>query len=203
MGCRFPADPAYAPELARHGEAVGVDLARRGCTGRASVDFVAARRAAQPWDVRAIEVNLRKGGTTHPYTALRNLVPGRYDTEAGVWRADAGGNRGLPLHRLRRRSGLDRTSPRIGRRRRPRGSGSSSTSTRAPASSSTCSPASPSTAGSARPRSGARRRTPRSCSTPCSSPSPDGTAAGRPRRFRAPTPSAARPPRRPPGRWRG
>ncbi len=76
-----------------YGEAVGVDLARRGCAGRASVDFVAARRAAQPWDVRAIEVNLRKGGTTHPYTALRNLVPGRYDTEAGVWRADAGGNR--------------------------------------------------------------------------------------------------------------
>ena len=93
MGCRFPADPSYAPELARYGEAVGVDLARRGCAGRASVDFVAARRTGQPWDVRAIEVNLRKGGTTHPYTALRNLVPGRYDTEAGVWRADAGGTR--------------------------------------------------------------------------------------------------------------
>ena len=93
MGCRFPADPAYAPELAVHGEAVGLDLTRRGCTGRAGVDFVAARRGSQPWDVRAIEVNLRKGGTTHPYTALRNLVPGHYDTVAGVWRADAGGTR--------------------------------------------------------------------------------------------------------------
>ena len=70
-----------------------MDLTRRGCTGRTGVDFVAARRGLGPWDVRAIEVNLRKGGTTHPYTALRNLVPGHYDTVAGVWRADAGGTR--------------------------------------------------------------------------------------------------------------
>jgi hypothetical protein len=41
----------------------------------------------------ALEINLRKGGTTHPYACLRNLVPGRYDAEAGVWRADAGGTR--------------------------------------------------------------------------------------------------------------
>jgi hypothetical protein len=34
-----------------------------------------------------LEVNLRKGGTTHPYTVLRNLVPGRYDSEHGRWLA--------------------------------------------------------------------------------------------------------------------
>jgi hypothetical protein len=43
--------------------------------------------------VYAIEVNLRKGGTTHPYAALRNLVPGRYDTAAGRWIADDGTTR--------------------------------------------------------------------------------------------------------------
>jgi hypothetical protein len=42
--------------------------------------------------VKALEVNLRKGGTTHPYSALRSLVPGRYDTEAGTWLADADGS---------------------------------------------------------------------------------------------------------------
>lgn len=89
VGCRFPADPEYAPELARHGEAVGEELARRGCVGRAGVDFVAARSGPGPWEVRAVEVNLRKGGTTHPFSALRNLVPGRYDTAAGAWVADA------------------------------------------------------------------------------------------------------------------
>ena len=91
VGCRFPGDPAYAPELADHGEAVGLDLAARGCVGRASVDFVAARSGPRPWAVRALEVNLRKGGTTHPFAALRNLVPGHYETATGRWVADADG----------------------------------------------------------------------------------------------------------------
>ncbi|HYN66718.1 MAG TPA: peptide ligase PGM1-related protein, partial [Ornithinibacter sp.] len=92
LGCRFPADPSYAPELARYGEAVGRELAVRGCAGRAGVDFMAARTGDQPWSLSALEVNLRKGGTTHPFSALRSLVPGYYDTEAGVWLADADGS---------------------------------------------------------------------------------------------------------------
>ncbi|MEZ5166105.1 MAG: peptide ligase PGM1-related protein [Acidimicrobiales bacterium] len=39
-----------------------------------------------------MEVNLRKGGTTHPYAALRNLVPGGYDPAAGKWVANADGS---------------------------------------------------------------------------------------------------------------
>jgi hypothetical protein len=85
LGCRFPADPAYASELARHAAAIGRRLAAEGALGRFSVDFVAAREDDGPWRVYAIEVNLRKGGTTHPYAALRNLVPGRYDVDAGQW----------------------------------------------------------------------------------------------------------------------
>ena len=58
--------------------------------------YVGRRRRAQTggaWRLVALEINLRKGGTTHPYAVLRNLVPGRYDAGAGVWRADAGGTR--------------------------------------------------------------------------------------------------------------
>lgn len=84
-GCRFPADPAYAGELARHGQAIGELLARRGVLGRVSVDFAVAGDGAGRWQVFALEINLRKGGTTHPYTVLRNLVPGRYDAQAGRW----------------------------------------------------------------------------------------------------------------------
>ena len=93
MGCRFPADPAYAPRLAEHALAVGQHLARRGVVGRTSVDFAAARDAAGRWDGYALEVNLRKGGTTHPYAALRNLVPGRYDPERAKWVAADGSER--------------------------------------------------------------------------------------------------------------
>src|SRR6476469_3338569 len=89
-GCRFPADPAYAAVLARHAQAVGERLAHEGARGRLGVDFVAVRRRRQ-WDVYAIEVNLRRGGTTHPFTVLRSLVPGRYDVEAGAWVATADG----------------------------------------------------------------------------------------------------------------
>jgi hypothetical protein len=87
MGCRFPADADYAAQLARDGNAIGRLLAERGARGRASIDFVAASDAAGSgsWDLFALEVNLRKGGTTHPYAVLRNVVPGRYDAERGRW----------------------------------------------------------------------------------------------------------------------
>jgi hypothetical protein len=85
MGCRFPADAEYAPQLAKHGRAVGELLAQRGARGRAGIDFVAVRSPANTWDLYALEINLRKGGTTHPYAVLRNLVPGHYDAERGTW----------------------------------------------------------------------------------------------------------------------
>jgi hypothetical protein len=98
LGCTFPADPAYAPILAEHAAKVGAKLAAEGAIGRFAVDFVTASSdpldAAQPhWDVDAIEINLRKGGTTHPYSALRNLVPGRYDVASGKWIAEDGSTR--------------------------------------------------------------------------------------------------------------
>ena len=74
-GCRFPADPAYAARLGEHAVAVGRWLADRGARGRLGIDFLAVRHRGD-WDVRALEVNLRKGGTTHPFTALRHLAPG-------------------------------------------------------------------------------------------------------------------------------
>lgn len=93
MGCRFPADPSYAPRLAHFARMVGERLAAAGVVGRASIDFAAACDATGAWTVHALEVNLRKGGTTHPYAALRNLVPGRYDEDAGRWIADDGSER--------------------------------------------------------------------------------------------------------------
>jgi hypothetical protein len=84
LGCTFPAGAGYSAELGRYGRAAGQALARRGARGRFSVDFV-ARYADGRWDVQALEINLRKGGTTHPYAVLRNLVPGRYDVDLGRW----------------------------------------------------------------------------------------------------------------------
>ena len=93
LGCELPARPEYAAELARHARAVGVALAKAGVLGRVAVDFAACRDAEGRWHVFALEINLRKGGTSHPYAALRNLVPGRYDEDAARWTAEDGSMR--------------------------------------------------------------------------------------------------------------
>jgi hypothetical protein len=90
LGCRFPADPAYAPELGAHALAAAGVLAERGALGRLGIDFVASRVAGGEWSTYAIEVNLRKPGTTHPFSVLRNLAPGRYDHESGRYTDDRG-----------------------------------------------------------------------------------------------------------------
>ena len=90
-GCTFPANPEYSAGLAVHAEAVARRLADLGARGRLSVDFVAVKH--HRWRVMAIEVNLRKGGTTHPLTTLRHLVPGHYDQGRGTWVTEDGGCR--------------------------------------------------------------------------------------------------------------
>lgn len=92
-GCRFPAHSAYASRIAHYAGAVGGELARRGALGRFSIDFAAACDNAGRWQVYALENNLRKGGTTHTFTVLRNLVPGRYESESGRWVAEDGTSR--------------------------------------------------------------------------------------------------------------
>lgn len=92
VGCRFPADAAYAGTLARHARCIGTVLARLGVLGRVAVDFVAVRRRGA-WDVVALELNLRRGGTTHPYTVLRHMVPGSYDEATGQWIIEDGTTR--------------------------------------------------------------------------------------------------------------
>jgi len=91
-GCAFPADAAYAGQLAEHATRVAERLAEAGALGRLGVDFVAVRRRGS-WEVLALEINLRKGGTTHPFSALRHLAPGRYDPASGRYVLEDGSSR--------------------------------------------------------------------------------------------------------------
>jgi hypothetical protein len=93
MGCRFPASPAYARVLGAYGRAIGQVLSDRGAIGRFSADFAAARPNDGEWKVFGLEVNLRKGGTTHPFALLRHVAPGRYDAESGRWVVPDGSER--------------------------------------------------------------------------------------------------------------
>jgi hypothetical protein len=51
---------------------------------------VAVRRAGGVWDASAIEINLRKGGTTHPFLTLQFLTDGSYDEDRAVFTAPSG-----------------------------------------------------------------------------------------------------------------
>jgi hypothetical protein len=90
LGCRFPADPGYAAAITADAAKIGALLARRGVIGRFAVDFVVVREGDSGWIPYAIEVNLRKGGTTHPFLTLQFLTDGRYDARQAVFRAPSG-----------------------------------------------------------------------------------------------------------------
>ena len=83
LGCVFPADPAYAALIAEPAMVVGRHLAALGVIGRFAVDFVTVRDDDGGWTAYAIELNLRKGGTTHPFLTLQFLTGGVYDGPSG------------------------------------------------------------------------------------------------------------------------
>jgi hypothetical protein len=85
LGCRFPAAPQYARTITQHAEAIGRRLASEGALGRFAVDFVVVRNTAGGWTPYAIELNLRKGGTTHPFLTLQFLTDGRYDPATALF----------------------------------------------------------------------------------------------------------------------
>src|SRR5438874_391560 len=78
LGCVFPADRGYAALITREAAKVGRRLAKEGVIGRFALDFVVVRSNGK-WEPYAIEINLRKGGTTHPFLTLQFLTDGTYD----------------------------------------------------------------------------------------------------------------------------
>ena len=93
LGCVFPADSSYAAAITADAVKVGERLAREGVIGRFAMDFVAVKRPDGSWETYAIELNLRKGGTTHPFLTLQFLTDGAYDAEQAVFTAPSGGQK--------------------------------------------------------------------------------------------------------------
>jgi hypothetical protein len=83
LGAIFPADPAYSVTIMRDAVKVGERFAKEGIVGRFALDFVVVKNEAGEWDSYAIEVNLRKGGTTAPFLILQYLTDGQYNAETG------------------------------------------------------------------------------------------------------------------------
>jgi hypothetical protein len=90
LGCRFPADFGYARAITSEAAKIGERLARAGVLGRFAVDFVVVRDGDGTWTPYAIELNLRKGGTTHPFLTLQFLTDGEYDPASALFVAPSG-----------------------------------------------------------------------------------------------------------------
>ena len=93
LGCQFPANESYRLGLQELGLKVGKKLAEKGVLERFGVDFIVVQQPyadAGPWEFQAIEINLRKGGTTHPFMTLNLLTSGRYDRSTGLFYSQQG-----------------------------------------------------------------------------------------------------------------
>jgi hypothetical protein len=91
QGCRFPAAEPYRRLIQEAGRRVGKALATRGVVSRLGIDFFVGRRSGQTeWEVFALEINLRIGGTTHPFLALQFLTGGHLDAESGAFLSPGG-----------------------------------------------------------------------------------------------------------------
>ncbi len=84
IGAHFPASADYAVELGRMGKKVAEALRNKGVLGRFAVDFISVKNETG-WTHYPIEINLRKGGTTHPFLMLQFLTNGVYNEEEGLY----------------------------------------------------------------------------------------------------------------------
>lgn len=90
LGCKFPAAESYRLQLQELGLTIGKNLAAKGAIERFGVDFMAVLNADGKWDLHAIEINLRKGGTTHPFMTLKFLTNGYYQMADGLFYSQQG-----------------------------------------------------------------------------------------------------------------
>jgi len=91
LGCSFPAQDEYRRLVQDTGVKIGHVLAGYGVVSRFSVDFLVYRNHGEKeWRISALEINLRMGGTTHPYLALQFLTGGTLDPDTGLFLSPSG-----------------------------------------------------------------------------------------------------------------
>ena len=93
IGAVFPADKAYSVSLAQEGKKVAEALIAKGGLGRFAIDFLSIKQPDGAWRHYAIEINLRKGGTTHPFLMLQFLTNGSYNANTGKFLTASGNER--------------------------------------------------------------------------------------------------------------
>jgi hypothetical protein len=84
VGAQFPASDDYAIDIGRMGKKISDAMLGKGVLGRFAIDFISVKEK-EGWSHYPIEINLRKGGTTHPFLMLQFLTDGLYNAEDGKY----------------------------------------------------------------------------------------------------------------------
>lgn len=82
LGCRFPARVGYRAEISEAAIRIGKILASKGVVGSFGMDFLVTGSGGAP-EVYLSEINLRLGGTSHPFYMARFATGGTYDHSTG------------------------------------------------------------------------------------------------------------------------
>ena len=82
LGCRFPARREYRDLIRDYGMRIARCLAEDGVIGTFGIDFVVVPAAAG-YEAYLTEINLRVGGTTHPYVMAKGVTGAVYDQGRG------------------------------------------------------------------------------------------------------------------------
>ncbi|AQZ66754.1 hypothetical protein BKM31_39675 [[Actinomadura] parvosata subsp. kistnae] len=82
QGCTFPAAPEYRAEVGQSAARIADILAERGVIGLFGMDFFALKADAG-YAALLCEINLRIGGTTHPFGAALLTTGATYDPATG------------------------------------------------------------------------------------------------------------------------
>jgi PGM1 C-terminal domain len=92
LGCRFPASERYRAEITACAQRIATRLAERGVIGMFGMDFLVYRAGSESDQLRVAlaEINLRLGGTTHPYVMAQLITRSIYDAETGTLRTRDG-----------------------------------------------------------------------------------------------------------------
>jgi len=85
LGCRFPAHADYRLTIQSEAIKIGDALAGQGVVGSFGIDFLVVGQ-----DVYISEINLRLGGTTHPFWMARLATDAHYDLASGELRRPDG-----------------------------------------------------------------------------------------------------------------
>ncbi len=91
-GATFPAQEGYRQTIGQLGKQVATYMQSLGVLGRFAIDFISVP-SPEGWKHYAIEINLRKGGTTHPYLMLQLLTSGIYNYLTGNYEMPNGQTR--------------------------------------------------------------------------------------------------------------